>query len=131
MITQILETTEENFCLGDDGESSLISNLIFNKQFMDEFDSKSTNIIKASFPLLQNVSYKHSITFLILSRARTMLLSSDTIWSYKQNDSITSRFNLSLASQFVKIEITRDEFKVDIVVSQRYYDDITIISFLI
>lgn len=131
MINQILDTTEENFCLGDDGESSLISNLIFNKQFMDEFDSKSTDIIKASFPLLQNVSYKHSITFLILSRARTMLSSSDTIWSYKQNDSITSRFDLSLASQFVKIEITRDEFKVDIVVSQRYYDDITIISFLI
>ena len=98
---------------------------------MDEFDSKSTDIIKASFPLLQNVSYKHSITFLILSRARTMLSSSDTIWSYKQNDSITSRFDLSLASRFVKIEITRDEFKVDIVVSQRYYDDITIISFLI
>ena len=60
-----------------------------------------------------------------------MLSSSDTIWSYKQNDSITSRFDLSLASRFVKIEITRDEFKVDIVVSQRYYDDITIISFLI
>ena len=131
MINQILDTTEENFCLGDDGESSLISNLIFNKQFMDEFDCKSTDIIKASFPLLQNVSYKHSITFLILSRARTMLSSSDTIWSYKQNDSITSRFDLSLASRFVKIEITRDEFKVDIVVSQRYYDDITIISFLI